>query len=111
MINSCVSVAGAGVAAGSHGDSAAYDKGTNYYNYPRTITTLNCIPSGDAGPGECLEENLLPMHLPLHRGAEGKAERCRGLRRWCDRSTAAAAPATPDSSAMGNCSEEAGRGP
>lgn len=51
MINSRVAVAEARSGGGCRED----DKGTNYYNYPRTITTLNCIPNA----GECLEENLL----------------------------------------------------
>lgn len=57
MINSRVAVA----EARSGGRCREDDKGTNYYNYPRTITTLNCIPSGNAG--ECLEENLLSLRL------------------------------------------------
>lgn len=57
MINSRVAVAEARSGGGCPED----DKGTNYYNYPRTITTLNCIPSGNAG--ECLEENLLSLRL------------------------------------------------
>lgn len=57
MINSRVAVAEARSGGGCRED----DKGTNYYNYPRTITTLNCIPSGNAG--ECLEENLLSLRL------------------------------------------------
>lgn len=44
------------------------DKGTNYYNYPRTITTLNCIPSGNACPGEMPRgESVVPASASVQR--------------------------------------------
>lgn len=44
------------------------DKGTNYYNYPRTITTLNCIPSGNACPGEMPRgESVVPASASVER--------------------------------------------
>lgn len=44
------------------------DKGTNYYNYPRTIRTLNCIPSGNACPGEMPRgESVVPASASVER--------------------------------------------
>ena len=50
------------------------DKGTNYYNYPRTIRTLNCIPSGNACPGEMPRgESVVPASVERLRGEDCSA--------------------------------------
>lgn len=54
-------------------------RSTNYYNYPWTITTLNCIPNGNAGPG------VMPRGESVVRAsAAAPGERLRGADCCCD---------------------------